>query len=141
MTAVITTGAGLTVGQLGEQAAQAMRALAHLTRPGLGALADPADAAQLIAALARVTGGLPQLASQLTGWLTDQDRAGRIRVDADCPTDSAGTATAVTQATAALAEAGRCAHAAGRALDAAQQTLARLAAAPTGQHSEPEDRS
>lgn len=65
MTAVINIGAGeLTVGQLGEQAAQAVRALAYLTRPGLGALAGPADAAELIAALARASAGLPQLTSR-----------------------------------------------------------------------------
>jgi hypothetical protein len=136
VSAMINTGIGeLTAGQLGEQAAQAVRALNHLTRPALGALSDPVEAAELIAALASVTGGLPQLTGQLASWLSSEDRTGRLRVDADSPHHPAGTAAAVMDATAALTQAGQCAHAAGRALDAAHQVLARLAA-PTGRHSE-----
>lgn len=124
-----TASGELTAGQLGEQAAHAVRALNHLTRPGLGALTDPADAAELVAALAGVAGGLPQLLGQLAGWLEDRERAGRLRVDTCCPPAAAGTEAAVAEATAALAHASGCAHAAGRALDAAHQTMARLAAA------------
>lgn len=131
MTATIISGVDeLTAGQLGEQAAQAVRALAYLTRPGIGALAGPADAAELIAALARISAGLPQLTSQLAGWLHGEECAGRLRVD-DCspPTEPAEAVTeAVTEVTAARTQAAGCAHAAGRALDAAAQTLARLAA-------------
>jgi hypothetical protein len=117
----------LTVAQLAEQAAQAVRALNHLTRPGVGVLLQPAQVAELVAVLAGAAGGLPQLLGQLDRWLVAQARAGRLRVDAceDSPPDPAGTVAAATDA---LARASRCAHDAGRALDAAHQHLALLAA-------------
>lgn len=129
----ITTGAG-ELGRLGEQAEQAVRALAHLTRPALGAPSDPPEAAALIAALARATGGLPQLTAQLASWLIGEQQAGRLRLDgcSPCPDPAAAVTDAVTQVTAALAQAASCAHAASHALDAAQQAVAYLVSEPEG---------
>jgi hypothetical protein len=110
----------LTVGQLAEQAAQAVRALNHLTRPGLGALSGPAEVCHLVAALACTTNRLPQLLDQLSGWLLGEKQADRLRVDACSPwPDPAAT---VTDASAALAQARQCVHRAGHALDAAHQS-------------------
>jgi hypothetical protein len=130
----------LTVEQLAEQAAQAVRTLNHLTRPGVGALTDPAQVCDVIAALACTVGRLPQLLGQLSGWLVSQQRAGRLRVDVCSPV--CDPAAAVADAAAALAQASQCAHQAGRALDAAHQTLAHLAAvtAGAGGASEQQDR-
>jgi hypothetical protein len=115
-----------TLAQLGEQAADAVRTLNHLTRPGVGAVLQPAQVSDLVAALAGVAGGLPQLLGQLDRWLVAQQRAGRLRVDAweDSPPDPAATVAAATDC---LARASRCAHDTGRALDAAHQHLALLA--------------
>lgn len=133
-----TTGAGgpvwvdprsgeLTVQELADRAADAVRGLNHLTRPGVDALTDPAQADRLVAALAETTGRLPQLLAQLTSWLTTAQRTGRVRLDTCWQhTDPADTVAAVTDR---LTQAARSAHATGRALDAAHQDLARLATA------------
>jgi len=49
----------LTVGQLADQAAHAIRLLNHRTRPATKGLADPAETAEIIAALASMTGMCP----------------------------------------------------------------------------------
>lgn len=132
--ALIGAGAGvgpfaeeLTVGQLGEQTAEAVRALNHLTRPGAGGVRDPAEVCEIVAALACTAGRLPQLLGQLNAWLAGQQRAGRLRVDDGAP--SPDPAVAVAAVIGDLAQASRCAHDAGLALDAAHQHLAHLAAA------------
>ena len=129
--AINTSTSASTVGQLGEQAAQAIRVLNHLTRPAMGALSDPIEAAELVAALAYLSGGLPQLLGQISGWLLGQQQAGRMRVDAfsPCP-DPAAATDAVT---GHLARAAQCANGAGRALDTAHQHLAHLAASATSE--------
>jgi len=129
MSAAATNGFAdqLTVGQLGEQTAQAVRALNHLTRPGAGALAYPGEVCELVAALACMARRLPQLLGQLGGWLVSEDRAGRLRLDTCSPTPD--PAEAVAAVIGELAQASQCAHAAGRALDAAHQHLAHVAAA------------
>jgi hypothetical protein len=116
-----------TVGQLGEQTAEAVRALNHLTRSGTGGLRDPAEVYEVVAALACTAGRLPQLLGQLSQWLFSEQRAGRLRVDDGAP--SPDPAVAVAAVIGDLAQASRCAHDAGRALDAAHQHLAHLAAA------------
>lgn len=122
----MTAGTGeLTPAQLGEQAAQAVRALNHLTRPSVGALTDPAELCELIAELACVAGRLPQLLGQLSGWLHSEERAGRLRVDA-CSLQP-DPAAAVAAAIDCLIRASDCAQHTGRALNAAQQTLTHLA--------------
>jgi hypothetical protein len=125
MTATTTTG-GPTVGQLAGQAAESVRAINHLTRPGVSALTGPAELDTVVADLACLAARLPQLLAQLAGWLHTEQRHGRLRVDALAPhTDSA---TAVAAAIEALTQASDCAQHTGRTLDAAHQTLAHLAA-------------
>lgn len=134
--AINTSMSELTAGQLGEQAAQAIRTLNHLTRPAIGAPSDPAETAELIAALAYSSGGLPQLLGQLSRWLVDQQRAGRLRLDTW--SEFPDPAAAIDAVTGHLAQAAQCANATGRALDAAHQHLAHLAATAD---SEQEDES
>jgi len=112
---------------LGEQAAETIRSLNHLTR-GPGAFADPADACQLVAALATMTGRLPQLLGQIATWLHSELHAGRLRADTTAHTDD--PAELLTLAATCLTQAGHCAHRANQALDTAQQHTAHLATAP-----------
>lgn len=115
----------LTLGQLGERAAEAVRALNHLTRPGVGALSGPGEVCEIIAALACTARRLPQLLGQASSWLLGEQQAGRLRVDAWSPTsDPAAALAAVTEH---LSQAASCAQRARHALDAAQQHLAHLA--------------
>lgn len=120
-----TTG-GLATGGLAGQAAEAVRALNHRTRPGAGALTYPAEADDVVADLACLAARLPQLLGQLAGWLHAEAQHGRLRVDSCSPHPA--PAPAVTAAIESLtAAAGHAGHA-GRALDAAHQILAHLAA-------------
>jgi hypothetical protein len=132
VTAVIGRGdeaaAGeLTLTQLGEQAAEAVRALGHLTRPGTGGLSEPAELCALVAELAALAGRLPQLLGQLLRWLADEQAADRLRVDPG--SGDVDPAAAVAAAISELARAREHARDAGGALDAAQQILAHLGAA------------
>lgn len=90
-----------TVGQLAAQAAELVRTLNHLTRPGVGALTDPAEVCELVAELACLTRRLPQLFAQISGWLHGEGQAGRLRVDAFSPVPD--PAAAVTVAIGCLA--------------------------------------
>ena len=111
---------------LGEQAAEAIRNLNHLTR-GAGVFADPAQASQLVAALAAMTGRLPQLLEQISTWLHRELASGRLRVDTTTPTDD--PTDLLTLITACLAQAGHCAHRLNEALDTAHQHTSHLATA------------
>lgn len=122
----IDTATEPTTGELAEQAAQAVRTLNHLTRRDSGALAYPGEVCEIVAALACTASRLPQLFGQLNGWLVSEDRAGRLRVDACSPAPDPGAA--VADVIGELTRASQCAHAAGRALHAAHQQLAHLAA-------------
>lgn len=115
-----------TLGQLGEQAAETVRALNHLTRHESGALAYPGEVCELVAALACTASRLPQLLGQLNAWLHAEQQHGRLRVDALSPQPDPGAAVAAV--IGELTRASQCAHAAGRALDTAHQQLAHLAA-------------
>lgn len=125
---------GLSLEALAGQAAEAVRALNHLTHPGIGSLSGPAEADAVLADLACLAGRLPQLLAQLAGWLRTEDQAGRLRVDACCPYPD--SAAAVAAATAALTRAGGAACHTGAALDAAHQTLAHLAVRDHGSDQE-----
>ena len=61
--------------------ADAVRTLNHATlnHPG-EALAFPADADAVISALATAMQRVPQLLDQLSGWLTEEYRAGRMQI-------------------------------------------------------------
>lgn len=117
--------AAVSLAEVAEQAAQAVRTLNHLTRPAAGALSEPGQACDLVAALACTAGRLPQLLEQLSRWLRGEAAAGRLRVDAW--SSSPDPAAAVAEASAGLDQASRCVHRAGHALDAAHQALAQLA--------------
>ena len=117
----------LTVGQLAEQAAHAIRLLNHRTRPNTGGLADPLDTAEIIAALASTASMLPQLLGQLARWLEHQHHTGRLRVDAVAPlSDTAHTVHALTDT---LHRAIQCVHHAAEELDTAHEHAAHLASA------------
>jgi hypothetical protein len=123
-------GRELTVGQSADQVEQAVRALNHLTRPGVGALTDPAGVCEISTALACTAHRLPQLLGQLSAWLHREQQAGRLRVDACSPwPDPAAT---VADAITALTQAAQYAQRAGHALDAAHQRLAHLASSGDG---------
>lgn len=113
--------------QLAEQAAQAIRAGNHLTRPDVSPMSGPAETADLVAALAETTARLPQLLGQLAFRLAAEGHAGRLRLDA--LSTASDPATAVATATSALARTAAYAAHAGRDLDAAHQVLAHLALA------------
>jgi hypothetical protein len=108
--------------ELAEQAAQAIRALNHLTR-NPSVLTDPTDTYLMIGALAIMARRLPQLLGQLTDRLAATLQAGRLRVDAsttNTPTDI------VTLLAADLTQAGHYAHRLGQALDTAHKNLSHI---------------
>jgi hypothetical protein len=127
MNAATTAADERTCGQWAELAEQAVRVLNHRTRPGAGGLTDPADAADVIATLAALTAMLPQLLDQLAGWLSEQQHAGRLRVDSMAALPDTGQTVHAT--TAALGHASHCARRAGHAIDTAHQHAAHLAGA------------
>ncbi len=115
-----------SVGPLAQQAAHAVRALNHRTRPNAGGLTDPLDTADLIAELAHLTGMLPQLLGQLGDWLEAEHHLGRPRVDPDAPhPDPEQTIHALTSA---LRHAAHTQQRTAHALDTAHQHAAHLAA-------------
>jgi hypothetical protein len=123
--AVTGTAGERTLTQWAELAEQAVRVLTHRTRPAVADLSDPAQAAEVIAALASLAAMLPQLLDQLTGWLLGQHHDGRLRVDFLAPQIDAGQA--VHASAGALALASECSRRAGHALDRAHQHAAHLA--------------
>ncbi|HEX7355021.1 MAG TPA: hypothetical protein VF288_09350 [Mycobacteriales bacterium] len=130
MTATGPTGAAgaePTLVQLAEQAAEAIRALNHLTRPGVVGPSSPAETAGIVATLAATTARLPQLIGQLSSRLVTEQQHGRLRLDA--LSAAPDPATAVAAATSSLARAATYAARAGHDLDAAHQRLAHLAVA------------
>jgi hypothetical protein len=124
--AVPGAAAERTLPQWAETAEQAVRVLTHRTRPALGELTDPAQAAEVIARLASLAAVPPQLLDQLAYWLLARQGDGRLRVDFLAP--HSDLCQAVHATVAALAHAGECSRRAGRALDAAHQHAAHLAA-------------
>ena len=112
---------------LGDQAAQAIRTLNHLTR-GPCAFTDPAQACELVAALTAMTGRLPQLLGQISTWLHGELRTGRLRVDTTAHTDDPTELLAAIAA--CLAQAAHCADRLNQVLDTVQQHTAHLATAP-----------
>jgi hypothetical protein len=90
--------------ELAGRAAEAIRELIHRTRvPGV--FTGPAELYRLVAELAVLAGGLPQLLGQLDRWLHIDHDAGRVRSD-----DHADAGRAVRGAAADLAGAGATAH-------------------------------
>ena len=117
----------IALGDLADQAAHAIRLLNHRTRLGIGGPVDPADAAEIIAALATMTARLPQLLGQLAGWLEHEHHHSRLRVDDLTPQpDTAQTVHAVSNS---LQHATRCLQRVAAELDTAHQHAAHLASA------------
>jgi hypothetical protein len=113
---------------LAEQAAQAVRALIHLTRR-TGTLADPADTYLLLAALTTLAQRLPQLLTQIDRRLdTDLDPA-QLRVDGWAPIPE--PPALLDGVSSDLHRASQLADHLGAALDSPQQTIAHLAVADT----------
>ena len=106
--------------------AQAVRELNHRT-PHPDALTGPAQLDRIVAELAAMTAGLPQLLRQLGGWLAAEQQAGRIRTD-----NHLDPSRTVDQAAADLADAGQAARQLGQLLDAARQHTAHLGARTAG---------
>ena len=113
-------------------AEQAVRELIQLTRPAITDLACPAEAGEVIAALAAVTGMLPQLLDQLTRWLLTQHDTVRLRLDSISEATGSDTRETVHAAAAALEHASQCLHRAAHQLDAAHQHVAHLAVSDSG---------
>jgi hypothetical protein len=108
---------------LGEQAAEAIRGLNHLTRRS-DAFTDPAELSWLLADLAAMADRLPQLFGQLHSWLSQQHRAAPLRADTD-----ADPGVLVASTAAQLTRAQRCAEQLAGALHTAHQHVAHLATA------------
>ena len=123
----------LAVGEVADQAAHAIRQLTHRTRPATRGLAEPSDTAEIIAALASMTGMLPQLLTQLAHWLDHQHHRVQLRVDD--PTPLLDTTQTVHTLIDRLREATRCLQSTTAELDAAHQHATHLAANNRGQNS------
>lgn len=131
-----TTTEHLRVGELADQAANAIAELTRRTRPTGDDLPYPADAAAIIATLADMTGMLPQLLSQLTNWFAHQQQNGHLALDALTP--QPGLAPTMHALTSSLQHAIAHAQHAAAELDTAHQHAAHLAAAePTPNDHDP----
>lgn len=64
-----------------ELAAEAVRLLNHATRHDRGGLKYPADADAVTASMAILVSRLPQLFSQIAGWLEGEQEAARLTVE------------------------------------------------------------
>jgi hypothetical protein len=113
-----------------EQAAEALRALNHLTRRP-GTLADPAETYLLLAALVTLAQRLPQLLNQINRRLnTDLDPT-QLRVDDWAPTRD--PIALLDHICSDLHCASHLADRLGTALDSAQQAIAHIAVTHTHQ--------
>jgi hypothetical protein len=109
-----------------DQAAEAVRALNHVTLPGAGGLVFPADAYETAGALGMLAARLPQALAQLSAFLQAEADAGRIVIVAGPHAGDPDTAIGAARGCldAAAAAAGRLYE----ALDAAQNALTWAAA-------------
>jgi hypothetical protein len=106
--------------ELAGDAAEAVRALNHATRPGSGGLAFPADAYDVTGQLALLAALLPQ-ALALLAFLHTEVKAGRVVIVAgDHAGDPAAVLAAVTASLDAAVASTRRLH---QALDSAQNQL------------------
>ena len=110
---------------LAHAAAQAIRDLNHATRHH-DSLAQPGDAYELIAALFLTASRLPQLITQISGYLSQALAGGRLGHDL-----GEDPAPAVDGALIFLGDARTSAAALAGDLDAAQQQLARINGQPS----------
>lgn len=122
----------VAVSDLADQAAHAVRLLNHRTRPATDGLADPLDTAEIIAALASMTGMLPQLLGQLAHWLEREHHHGRLRVDSLAPLPE--PTETIHALTSSLQHAIQCVQRAAEELDTAHEHAAHLASAEPAPH-------
>jgi hypothetical protein len=107
--------------ELAGDAAEAVRALNHATRPGSGGLAFPADAYDVTGQLALLAARLPQALAQLLAFLHTEVKAGRVVIVAGGHAgDPAAVLAAVTASLDAAVASTRRLH---QALDSAQNQL------------------
>ncbi len=109
---------------LARTAAGAVRSLNHATL-GVGGLAQPADAYELIGELTLAAAGLTQLLAQVGRWLAAALAAGRLGCD-----DGTSPAAAVGGARLRLSDARASAAALAGDLDSARQQLAAVHGTP-----------
>jgi hypothetical protein len=115
------TGHQPSVLGLADTAAEAIRALAHATRPARGGLTYPADVYELLGTLGLLAGCLPQVLAQIEDFLTTELAAGRVVIVAG---DHAGDPGAVIgEAATFLHRAQTAAGGLARDIDAAQSAL------------------
>ncbi len=111
---------------LASQAAEAVRALNHATRPGASGLVFPADAYDVTGQLALLASRLPQALAQLLAFLHAEVAAGRVViVSGPHAGDPAAVLAAVTASLDSAVVSARRLH---QALDAAQNNLTWAAA-------------
>ena len=114
----------MTPREIASQAAEAIRALNHLTSGG-GELASPGEVCDIIASLALMGQGLPQLYEQLARFLVARHEDGQVTQDT-----GEDPGLSVTEVTEALAAAGQAADMMTAALDEARNAAAELRSAP-----------
>lgn len=74
-------GTALSVRELSDQSAEAIRGLNHLTRSEAGGLKYPSEVASLVCDIHNVFARLPQLLEQVARWLITRQLDGHLRVD------------------------------------------------------------
>lgn len=126
----MTGDVALSPAQLADRAAEAIRSLNHATFPSTSGLAGglvwPSDAYDVLACLGLLAARLPQVLTQLEGYLTGEVEAGRVVIDGG---EFAGDPAAAAATTSHwLEHAGALAGQLGHALDQAQQALTYAAA-------------
>jgi hypothetical protein len=111
---------------LAVQAAEAVRVLNHVTMPGSGGLAFPADAYDVTGQLSLLASRLPQALAQLLAFLQSEVKAGRVVIVAgDHAGDPAAVLAAVIGSLDSAVASARRLH---QALDTAQNQLTWAAA-------------
>ena len=113
----------MTVREIARQAAEAIRALNHLTHGG-GELTSPSEVRDIIASLGLMGQGLPQLCEELARFLVTHHEDGQVAHDSGQDPD-----LSVTEVTEALAAAAQAADMMTAALDEAHNASAELRAA------------
>lgn len=121
---MIELASTMTPPEIASQAADAIRALNHLTAGG-GELTSPGDVREVITSLEQVGQGLPELCEQLARFLVAQQEDGQVRHGSG--RDAGGPVTEVTEA---LAAAGQAADMMAAALGEARTASSGLRQAP-----------
>jgi hypothetical protein len=116
----------VTAARHAAEAAEAIRALNHATRPHAGGLVFPADAYDVTAELSALSARLIQALAQLAGFLNRQHAAGQVTIVAGPHEDDPDAVLA--EVTAALDTATAASRRLHHALDTAHNALTWAAA-------------